>query len=81
MEDGHCQKYHPGPITNEADICDMSDKYLRGTGLLAEFEPTVVDRYIKADCRERYNFKIYSEVIWNFLYSKYGGTEIKRYYI
>lgn len=38
-----------------------------------------MDKYLKADIRERYQFKLVNQDLWTFLYSKYGGSEIKRY--
>ncbi len=81
MENDHCQKYHPGQITNDADICDEAEKFLRGTGTNPAFENTVYDKYLKSDIKEKYHFKIFNEDLWNFIYSRYGGQEVKRYYI
>jgi hypothetical protein len=34
---------------------------------------------LKADVRERYDYKVINQELWQFLYSRYGGSEIKRY--
>jgi hypothetical protein len=31
--------------------------------------------------RERYQYKLVNQELWTFLYSRYGGNEIKRYAI
>lgn len=73
---------HPGPITNDDDLCDNNNpKNLRGTGTVEQFEPTHVDKYIKFSVSERYEFKVINQELWSFLYQKYGGSEIKRYSI
>lgn len=50
---------HPGPMTNEEDLCILdSTANMTGTGTLEQFERTVVDKYIKLDVRERYQYKL-----------------------
>lgn len=75
------QLVHPGPITNDEDLCEESLLNLKGTGKIEQFEKNTVDKYIKSDVRERYQYKIINQELWNFLYSKYGGSEIKRFSI
>lgn len=67
-------------MTNDEDLCDQSDVYLKGTGK-GDFESCTVDKYIKQDAREGFQIKILTEEMFNFLYNKYGGDVIKRYYI
>lgn len=81
MELDHCQKYYPGQITNDSDLIDDSDRNLKGTGSAPGYEATVYDKYLKADVKERYHYKIVNPDIWDFLFSRYGGSEIKRYYM
>lgn len=71
----------PGPITNDEDLCDPNPSNLKGTGTIDQFETNVVDKYLRADVRERYQYKVINQELWNFLNSKYGGSEIKRYSI
>jgi len=72
----------PGPINNEKDLCDSENALnLKGTGTVEQFEANVVDRYVRNDVRERYQFKIVNQDLWTFLHSKYGGSEIKRFAI
>jgi hypothetical protein len=71
---------HPGPITNDEDLCETDmTKNLIGTGTIEQYEKTCVDKYLKSDVRERYDYKVINQELWQFLYSKYGGSEIKRY--
>lgn len=72
---------HPGTITNDEDLCDSQDINLKGTGTIEQFDSNCVDKYVKADVRERLQFKIVNQELWTFLHSKYGGSEIKRYAI
>jgi hypothetical protein len=63
---------HPGPITNNEDLCDLNNrKNLTGTGTVEQFEPTVVDRYLKSNVSERYEFKVINQELWQFLFSRY----------
>jgi hypothetical protein len=46
---------HPGPITNDEDICDINNRInMTGTGTVEQFEKNVVDKYMKLDVRERF---------------------------
>ena len=36
-----------------ADLLQTEDKFLKGTGTIAEFETEVFDRYLSKDVRER----------------------------
>jgi DUSP domain len=73
---------HPGPMTNDEDLCDTNNPVnMTGTGTVDQFEKNVVDKYIKLDVRERFQYKLVNQELWNFLNSRYGGSEIKRYAI
>jgi len=72
---------HPGPISNLEDICDASEKNLRGTGKVEAFEAECVDLYLKPNVSERYDFKVINQELHMFLHSRYGGTVVKRYSI
>jgi len=67
---------HPGPITNDQDLCESDEKCLRGTGKV--FEVDCFDKYLRDNVKERYEFKIVNQEFWDFLYSRYGGSTIKR---
>ena len=68
---------HPGPITNDEDLCEKPEtKLLLGTGTV--FDANTADKYIRDDVRERYEFKIVNQEFWEFLHSRYGGSIIKR---
>ena len=66
-------------MTNVEDLCDNTEKELRGTGK-NPFEASLVDTYLKSDVFERRDFKVYNKDIFEFLHSRYGGSEIKRIY-
>jgi hypothetical protein len=74
-------EFHPGPISNDQDLVDDNPKNLKGTGKVEQFEPANVDKYLKHSVSERYHYKVVNEEVWAFLFSKYGGQEIKRYAI
>ena len=68
-------------IINEA-LLHHEEKFLKGTGTIAEFETEVFDKYLSKDVRERMQFEFINEEMWTFLKSKYGCDHvIKRYYI
>ena len=75
------QDRHPGPIRNDEELCDHDPKYLKGTGTVEQFEVNVVDKYLRNNIRERFDYKIINEELWKFLIDKYGGSTIKRYSI
>ena len=67
-------------MTN-ADILNLEEKYLKGTGKIKGFESNVIDTYLHKDMRERSNYEFWSEELWNFIKSRYGcDHEIKRFY-
>jgi hypothetical protein len=72
---------NPGPIHNDEDLCDPNPKFLKGSGKVEQFEPEWVDKYIKGNVSERYDYKVINQELWSFLHSKYGGSVIKRYAI
>lgn len=55
--------------------------YLKGTGKVQLFDPTCVDMYLRSDVRERTDYKVIDEELWQFLHSRYGGSVIKRFTI
>jgi hypothetical protein len=71
---------HPGPISNFADLCeqDPEGRNLVGTGTVEQFPMEVVDRYLRDDVKERYEYKVVNQELWNFIYSRYGGQTIRR---
>jgi hypothetical protein len=53
------QLVHPGAISNDEDLCEEESLLnLKGTGKVEQFEMSTVDKYIKLDARERYQYKI-----------------------
>lgn len=81
LESDHCEKTHPGVISNEKDLLETGDRYLKGTGKAKEFESEVLDTYLQSNSREGYDFEIYNQELWDFLSSRYtADTTIKRYY-
>lgn len=79
VQETHFKEKHPGKMTNVEDLCDTSEKNLIGSGE-PPFESSVTDTYLKSDLYERKDFKVYNEDLWKFLFSKYGGSQIKRIY-
>lgn len=71
---------HPGPITNVDDLCDLDldDINLKGTGKVEQFPSDIVDRYVKENARERYQYKVINQELWDFLFTRYGGEVIRR---
>ena len=70
---------HPGPISNDEDLCDPSPKNLKGTGKVEAYDPDWLDKYLKSKILERYDFKVINQELHTFLQNKYGGSVIKRY--
>lgn len=67
------QSLKPGPITNET-LLKPYHKYLRDD---REDEP--LNQIIKNKMRERYDYKLASREMWELLFKKYGGFEIKKF--
>jgi len=81
LEPNHCEKTHPGVISNEKDLLETSNRYFQGTGKIKEFESDVIDTYLKSNTRETYDFEIYNQELWDFLSSRYTADRtVKRYY-
>lgn len=70
-DDDHVTSKHPGQIVN-ANLLHSEEKYLKGTGEVADFEADVMDKYLHKDVRERTDFEIVSEDLWKFLSERYG---------
>ena len=68
-------------MTNVEELCETSEKNLIGSGLGEGNDKDFVDTYLKKDVKERYHFKIFNQQLWDFVFTKYGGTLIKRYYL
>lgn len=63
-------------------LSNDSEKFLQGTGEVAEFESAVVDTYLSSEVRERMHFEFFNEEMWKFVNERYGCDQvIKRYYI
>lgn len=81
VDTDHCEKTHPGLITNEKDLLETGEKFLKGTGKTKDFEGAVMDTYLKRNVRENYDYEIYNQELWDFVNSRYtADAEIKRYY-
>jgi len=71
----HLAKSNPGRISNE-EIID-TDPCLLVSG---DAEKHTEDVLLKPNLMERYEYKIVNEEIWNFLLTRYGGAQVKRFY-
>jgi hypothetical protein len=78
--EGHFEKTHPGKVSN-ADVLNLDEKYLKGTGKLKGFDTEVIDTYLHKNMREKTNYEFWSEDLWKFVKSRYDcDHEIKRFY-
>ena len=79
-----CQEWEPEfdeskekeiwPISNHELILDQNDFY-------TDEDPNSYYNYIlKPDVKPNNDYKLINQDIWRFFYTKYGGTEIKRFY-
>lgn len=81
IAEDHFRVNHPGPITNE-DILDSDDHKLNlyGSDTRKEMVKEYVDTYLKEDVRSEYDYLIFNEELWNFLFERFGGKPVLRYY-
>ena len=80
-QEDHFEKHAPGPIDNEP-ILQMESKFLKGTGTIKDFESEVMDTYLHKNVRERMDYEVLNEELWEFLSSRYTTNHtIKRYYV
>jgi DUSP domain len=71
-QDTAMQAVHPGMITNEDILDEVSD-------LLFDFKRRHLNVNLKENLREEDHYYIVDEKLWRFLLARYGGVEIKRY--
>jgi hypothetical protein len=57
---------HPGMIDNDNQLCEVDEegKFLKGTGKIEQFPVEIVDKYIREDLRERYQYKVINQELW-----------------
>lgn len=60
---------------------DRNKQNLFGTGKVKGMEAQYNDQYLESNKNNQYDFHIYNEEMWQFLFKKYGGQTIQRYYI
>lgn len=77
----HWTKDHPGPITN-ADFLeeDKGNQNLFGTGTDEDLPTEYIDQYVESNAHQQYDFMIFNPELWEFLFKRYGGNPVKRYY-
>ena len=39
-----------------------------------------IDRYVDTNLHQQYNYLIFNQELWEFLFKRYGGNPIKRFY-
>lgn len=81
--DTHFKKMHPGPMMNADELCeeDQNRQNLFGTGKVKGMESQFIDQYLEQNKNNQYDFQIYNEEMWQFLFKRYGGQTIQRFYI
>ena len=62
------------PISNDSLLKD------KNTFFTDPDESSYLNLIIKANLKMNVDYKIVDEEVWNFFHTKYGGTEIKRFY-
>jgi len=82
LDDDHFEKNFPGPISNEQDFLekDQDGVNLYGTGQLRHFESEFIDRFVFQQSHPNQDFYCVNEELWEFLFGRYGGQIVKRYY-
>jgi len=67
---------HPGPINSEREVmalgCDTEKK------VLVTSQDYFGSFYLKDGKKEDVDFKVVDEQVWEILYNKYGGKELRR---
>lgn len=82
VSDDHFTKNHPGPISNEEYLLeqDSENNNLYGTGTIKGFESDFIDRYVDQQKHANQDYVCVNSELWTFLFERYGGQIIKRYY-
>lgn len=78
----HFKENHPGPITNSKDLCEEDAQKLNlfGTNSIKGLDACYIDKYVNSNKNTQYDMYMFNEELWNFLFSRYGGDAIKRYW-
>ena len=78
----HYTERHPGPMMNKRDICedDPSGMNLYGTGEVKGQARDFVDMYVEQNKTAYQDYTVVNTDLWNFLFERYGGQIIKRFY-
>jgi len=79
----HFTKYHPGQINNLDTLCedDPNHDNLFGTDSQEGLAANYVDMYVENQRSPQMDFVVVHTDLWQFLFKRYGGDEILRYYI
>ena len=82
LSEDHWTDAHPGPITN-TDFMedDKQNRNLYGTDTDESLRKEYVDQYIDTNSHQQYDFMIFNTELWEFLFKRYGGTPVKRFYV
>ena len=82
LSDDHFSVNHPGPINNSDMIStDPDGLELYGTDTHKSFAKEYADTYLADGTRYDHDYIIFNEELWQFVFDRYGGLPIKRFYI
>lgn len=82
IDPDHWVKNHPGPITNTEFLEeDKKQQNLYGSGTDETLQPEWIDQYVESNANQQYDYIIVNAELWEFLFKRYGGNPVKRYYI
>lgn len=54
---------------------------LYGTGTVKGFESDFIDRFVEQQIHASQDYVCVNEELWQFIFERYGGQVIKRYYV
>lgn len=82
-KEDHFTASHPGPITNEEDLLeeDPNGNNIYGTGKMKGLESEYIDTYVDQNRSVHTDFICINTELWQFLFERYGGSIVKRYYV
>jgi hypothetical protein len=62
-------------MLNADELCEVDKDChnLYGTGKVKGMEGQYIDQYLETNKNDRYDFHIYNEDMWQFLFKRYGG--------
>ena len=71
----HFRDMHPGQMTTSNDLCEIDKDRLNlyGTG-------EYIDQYFDSNKNSQIDLAIFNEELFQFLFQRYGGQMIKRYW-